>query len=301
MTIYDLIKRAEDEWEMERLKRDLAYYKALSFSTNRVKTELSEKEEYRCLCGLLCNVDPKTITKLLDRNPNSLRPALSRGLYRYIQELVETKNNQTIEKFQWFRIPEYLWDYKRKIIEWEISINLDDIEVNLRKVDLSKVKEILGDSIRIKKDKNGKITLMFKTTYDIFIRAKGLFDSGELSELLGIPILDIQPITTNVTRTAEEQKAFTNSLLKRCRREGYDWVELSQFLEILNAVQQAYLTTEEAILAALRELLYPDTQTVSVSKSGDDEDSDDNSAEEDLDTEFLNALTEEIVKFCNPE
>ncbi len=139
-----------------------------------------------------------------------------------------------------------------------------------------------------------------------------LFELGELSELLGVDVLDaglvsesqmseinriqiqnVPFVDTNLTRTTEEQEAFANVLLKKCRREGYSWVELSKILEI---VQRGYQATEEIIASAFRELL-SSNMTGAVKLGADDEDDEDKFEEPELDTEFVNSLTREVTRF----
>jgi hypothetical protein len=141
-----------------------------------------------------------------------------------------------------------------------------------------------------------------------------LFESGELSELLGVDVLDaglvsesqmseinrmeiqdVQSVDTAIAITAEEQEAFANNLLKKCRKEGYSWIELSDILVI---VQQAYQATEEVIASAFRELLFPDTLAGATKKSDTiDENYEDKFAEAELDTKLVNSLTREVVRF----
>lgn len=141
-----------------------------------------------------------------------------------------------------------------------------------------------------------------------------LFESGELSELLGVDVLDaglvsefempeinrmqiqdVPFVDTNLTRTTEEQEAFANVLLKKCRREGYSWVELSKILEI---VQRGYQATEEIIASAFRELLFSNmTGAVKLDADGGDDEDKFEEAEAELDTEFVNSLTREVVEF----
>lgn len=138
-----------------------------------------------------------------------------------------------------------------------------------------------------------------------------LFESGKLSELLGVDVLDaglvsesempeinrmqiqdVPFVDTNLTRTTEEQEAFANVLLKKCRKEGYSWIELSDILVI---VQQAYQATEEVIASAFRELL-SSNMTGAVKLGADDEDDEDDE-EAELDTEFVNSLIIEVIRF----
>ncbi|MBD1904932.1 hypothetical protein NDI37_08800 [Funiculus sociatus GB2-A5] len=300
MTIDELIKQAEDEWYTDRLKADLAEYKREYKASNR-KLELSPKE-YKCLCGLLCNYSPVEIATKLNNTKQSLREELSQGLYRYIKMLIEHKKGLSVE-IQWFSIARHFDDleYKKKPVEkfkWTLKINLEAFSKEEQEDILAKMKNVLDDySIKLENINKGCILLTFSSSQQAFEQAKSLFEAGELPELLGVPILDVQAVNTKRIRTQEEQEEFANSLLRTCRREGYDWVEFSQILDILDAVQQAYLTRKEAIAAAIKELLSSNTLLADVSKSGDPEDSSNDAEEEDLYTEFINALNEEIIDF----
>ncbi|MEG3909637.1 hypothetical protein QT979_17365 [Microcoleus sp. w2-18bC1] len=137
-----------------------------------------------------------------------------------------------------------------------------------------------------------------------------LFESGELSELLGVDVLDaglfsesqmseinklqIQQdapfVDTTLTRTTGEQEAFAKNLLSICKRQGYSWVKLSQVIKI---VQYGYHATDEALATAFRELLFPDDLAVVTKSDSHDEDS----VDAYFDQDFLEKITADIINF----
>jgi hypothetical protein len=88
----------------------------------------------------------------------------------------------------------------------------------------------------------------------------------------------------------EEQEEFARALLKRCRREGYSWVELSQLVTV---VKQAASVTQELIESILKELLFPDTLIIATKSAQEvEEDSD-----VDEDTDFIKLVAKELSDF----
>ncbi|MBW4510278.1 MAG: NACHT domain-containing protein [Scytonematopsis contorta HA4267-MV1] len=71
-------------WNLEQLYQDLAQAKQQERHSYRKKLTPVEKA---CLRGLLCGYSPTDIAYELNREPNGLRVELSRGLYRYIENL----------------------------------------------------------------------------------------------------------------------------------------------------------------------------------------------------------------------
>ena len=68
---------AAHQWDLDRLYIDLAKAK---------QKQLSEVEKV-CLRGLLCGIDPSEIAAMIPCSLNGLRVELSRGLYRYIEQV----------------------------------------------------------------------------------------------------------------------------------------------------------------------------------------------------------------------
>jgi WD40 repeat protein len=70
---------AEHQWDLERLYQDLEQVK---------KKELSDTEK-TCLKGLLCGVSIANIAAVIPCSLKGLRVELSRGLYRYIEQITQ--------------------------------------------------------------------------------------------------------------------------------------------------------------------------------------------------------------------
>jgi hypothetical protein len=296
MDIEDIIKCAEDEWDMDRLCQDIGITKY------RVIASKEKKEiykYYKVLCAVLCGYQLEEIAEIMDIKLDGLKVDITNNLNDRIKPLIQERLGQEVKRLNPNKIPMFFGKlgYKAKI--WTIKIRGEKNEISPEQIqeaiiDLSKK---LGNAfVTLEEVNEGSIILKLKSCQQAFELAKALFGAGELSDLVGIPILDVQPVTTEPRKTLEEQETLANSLFSRCRREGYDWVELPQILEILDAVRLAYLTRKEAIKAALEELLFPDSLVGALQKSGDDN-SQNNSEEEELDPEFLNTLTEEVIRF----
>ncbi|PSB02429.1 WD40 repeat domain-containing protein [Merismopedia glauca] len=80
-------QQACDRWNLERLYQDLTVAK---HRQGLRKHKLLTPIEKACLRGLLCGFSPTEIARELSREPTGLRVDLSRGLYRYIETLVNT-------------------------------------------------------------------------------------------------------------------------------------------------------------------------------------------------------------------
>jgi hypothetical protein len=80
-----LFAEAIDSWKLSELYADLAVIKGHTL-TDWEKT---------CLRGLLCRHSPKHIAPQIYWTVNALRTELSRKLYRYIEELIESRATHT--------------------------------------------------------------------------------------------------------------------------------------------------------------------------------------------------------------
>lgn len=200
MNIEQIIKQAAEQWRMEELSLDLGEAKALYRNAQRQQT-LSQQES-DCLCGLLCHYKPQQIAKLLNIKVNGLQVNLTNNLYRYIETLVQQKTGKPPE-IAWAVIPKLLEDlgYKRpnitqdgeKWVKWTIHIDLPEMPPELLEKIKSFLKTITGNtSIRLYKIEEGSIRLVFNGYLAGFERVRELFETGELSEQLGVTVLDVE-------------------------------------------------------------------------------------------------------------
>jgi hypothetical protein len=84
MTNYqELFIEVTNNWDLERIYQDIADARQKITGKNRDITPL----EKVCLRGLLSGYSPNDIAMMINREPRGLRVDLSRGLYRYLEQL----------------------------------------------------------------------------------------------------------------------------------------------------------------------------------------------------------------------
>jgi energy-coupling factor transporter ATP-binding protein EcfA2 len=101
----ELFLEAYDHWDLEALAHDLAEIRERSLPP----TELVY------LRGLLCYCSPQTIAEACNVVPNTVAKRLSTGLYRYVEQLLQTKFQHVVAVSSWSDIPKLLSQvgYKR--------------------------------------------------------------------------------------------------------------------------------------------------------------------------------------------
>jgi WD40 repeat protein len=77
---------ASEYWNLDKLYQDIA--NAKNRERQKIRKQLTPTEK-ACLRGLLCDRTPTEIACELNREPTGLRVELSRGLYRYIENLTD--------------------------------------------------------------------------------------------------------------------------------------------------------------------------------------------------------------------
>ncbi|MBD1921126.1 DUF1822 family protein [Microcoleus sp. FACHB-831] len=202
MNINQLVKQVNATWKIEKICKELSEAKQVFTNSEREQT-LSQKES-DCLCALLCNKQPREIAKLLGVNPEGINVDLSRGLYRYIETLIQSKTNEAV-RIQWSNIPRLLENlgYKRSPFDpptngevrakWRLTIDIPHIHNLQLEAILDLLRRIMGNaSLRVEKIEEGSIVLVFDGTQEGFEQIQELFRTGELTELLGVPVLDVQ-------------------------------------------------------------------------------------------------------------
>lgn len=115
---------------------------------------------------------------------------LKRLLRKYANDIAVAKISRDLKKVY----PNYPSKQKGRII---ITININPLKVNLSFI-LNLLREFQrffgDDSMRIDKIEEGSIKLTITGTVEGCQRIKSLFDTGELTEILDVSILDVSPV-----------------------------------------------------------------------------------------------------------
>ncbi|MCT7957043.1 DUF1822 family protein [Laspinema palackyanum] len=220
MDIKQIASKAAKEWDLEKLSQDLR--DAKTFFWNFDKPKFLTSKELEKLYGLLYYYSPVQLSKLVDVTEGSLRVTLTRTVYRYIETLVQQKTGKEIS-ITWEIIPRVLEDlgYKRnfppppteKWVKWRLSIDLPEITPEQLEKIQNLLQEIPGNaSMTFDKIEKGSIRLVFNGYLAGFERVRELFETGELSEQLGVTVLDVelepvsaQPDPVNLSAWLENQ------------------------------------------------------------------------------------------------
>jgi DNA-binding CsgD family transcriptional regulator len=200
MDINQLVKEAANTWKLEELCQDLSAAKR-TYKNSQRKLALSQKES-DCLCALLGHRQPSEIAKILNIKPEGLNVELARGLYRYIELLVQSRRSENVT-IQWTNIPRLLEElgYKRTDppagrevrVAGRMWIDRDHLDSIQLEVIVELLRHIPGNvCLRIEKTEPGSVVLVFETSREGFEQIQALFGEGELTELLGVPVLDVR-------------------------------------------------------------------------------------------------------------
>ena len=241
-SIEQLVEKAEKIWDTTRLSQDLGAAKK-KYLNARQERSLSPKE-YNCLCGILCYWMPKSLAKILFVTDRGLRAELSRGLYRYIETLIQNQTERSIQ-LKYISIPRELENlgYKKGLLNPPIgkqkkvkaNISLDMPEIGQQQLD--KIMEILRQvpgnlSLEIKEINKGSIEIVFETTEEGAEWLEQLHAIGELEELLGVPVLGVG---------REEAIANLGEWLQEARDTfAAGWQTVKSFLNNLEGDPAAY-------------------------------------------------------------
>lgn len=201
--IQDVIQEAEENWEMTRLRPDLVQAKR-KWCDSTYKVQLSSGEE-DSLCGLLCSYPPCDLAKIMRVKPSSLRVSLTRGLYRYVETLIDdrtgkqvkigfTKVASELEKLSYKKCNNMEPPKEPESNNVQITLKLD--LKNLSKQESEAIQAILrqipgGEKSEIDSIRKGSIEIVLNTTEKGADWLEQLQAIGELEELLGVPVLDV--------------------------------------------------------------------------------------------------------------
>jgi hypothetical protein len=107
---------AKQSWNLEKLYADLTDAKQRYLTGNQRKLLTSIEKCY--LRGLLCGLSPEQISAARGKAMGTAVDALSKGLYRYIEELLRHQTNESLQ-IRWDNIPHLLEKagYKKELVE----------------------------------------------------------------------------------------------------------------------------------------------------------------------------------------
>lgn len=216
-----LVEDAKHNWDLSRLCEDLARAKQEYLFTER-QQKVTPKE-YHCLCGLLCYYKPLELAEILVIEAKGLRVTISSSLYKYINKLIETKTGNNV-KMYWSIIPRELekLGYRKKAsppptlapenqkVKFNISIDADISSLSVIKDLLRQIPE--NHLLNIETVERGSLVLVCETSQAGFEWLKQLHQVGELTEILGVPILDLHQITPSVNLTEWLADNFTDAV-----------------------------------------------------------------------------------------
>lgn len=105
---------AINSWDLDKLYIDLSSAKGKRLTPT----------EKKLLRGILCGYSPREIAEKLyqAKNSNSVRVALSNGLYRYLEELLINLNEDEFKIKSWNKIPIYLEKAGYKRISYKVCL-----------------------------------------------------------------------------------------------------------------------------------------------------------------------------------
>ena len=208
MSVDEIVKQAEKNWYLDKLNEDLSSAKQKCRPTSGRKQKLSQIEYY-CLCGLLCELSPKMIAEILNRMDKiGVRKEASQ-VYEYTEVLVESKTRNTVDiRMENFTIWMDKLGYNKinsprsplKTVKGRVIINLNNMSVEEFQNIVAKFDKLPGNAgIKIEME-TGSIILKIETSEAGFDYIQELFQTGELQELLGVPIRDVKLEPVNLSQ-----------------------------------------------------------------------------------------------------
>jgi Protein of unknown function (DUF1822) len=214
---------ARKEWDLERLWNDLSYAKTELRLTNEGLTE----RETSVLCALLCRKKPAEIAKMLGRSINDVKDIIYNCLKEYLGFYGE--NPKGWADFLVIAADKYKKTSFIGILNIAVITSAKELNNSQLKEVEKYIQAMTGDpTIKIKRIEKGSIVLILEGSPDGLERLVELFDSGQLSEILAIPVQDVRLIW-DVAEAGVPQK----------------WVNLSQWFE--NIVETGWQTVEEIL------------------------------------------------------
>ncbi|MDJ0675738.1 MAG: hypothetical protein QNJ36_10220 [Calothrix sp. MO_167.B42] len=130
MLYQDFFTEVANNWDLDKLYRDIAHAKQKNTGKNRDITPL----EKVCLRGLIAGYSPQEIATTINREPRGLRVDLSRGLYRYLELLTQRPVNSLKD---WRDVASWLIQANYKIIDRENYQTNSDSAIKIVDVSLT--------------------------------------------------------------------------------------------------------------------------------------------------------------------
>lgn len=128
----EVFKEAVNSWDLEKLYADLGYAKRVWAVYKQSRLTEVEKQYLR---GLLCGYSPDEIAAKLHKEVGSVRVQLSKGLYRYVEELLERPPN-SLENWRdigmWLAEAGYRLDTQLEQKEQNASVDIDALVQEVR-------------------------------------------------------------------------------------------------------------------------------------------------------------------------
>ncbi|MCT7973637.1 DUF1822 family protein [Laspinema olomoucense] len=233
MDIKQIASKAAREWDLEKLSQDLR--DAKTFFENFDTPKFLTSKQLEKLYGLLSCYSPLQLSKILNITEGSLRVTLTRTVYRYIETLVYQKTEKKI-LITWEIIPRVLEDlgYKRtllqppteKWVKWRLSIEVSEISQEQLEQIQTLLQEIPGNaSVILDKIEKGSIRLVFNGYLAGFERIRELFETGELSEQLGVTVLDVELEPVSAQPDPVNLSAWLENQLNQVIDEGWQTID----------------------------------------------------------------------------
>lgn len=227
-----------DIWDIDKLVAKLEFLRERKF------TDLQRE----CLEGTLAGHSSSDIASILFQKKgvaikeNTIRNTLSEQINPYIKKLFGFPE---YEKINWSRIIILLHkEYKLIRGKAKIRIDLDDLSSYQLEDVIKKINQVLGNySLTIESIEEGSIVLVVESTQVGLERIQELFRTGELTELLGVPVINVELASANVSVSQSQTLVNLNQWLQgnfaEAVQAGWQMVE-----DILQPRQLAFMRAD---------------------------------------------------------
>ncbi|MGB3207273.1 MAG: DUF1822 family protein [Crinalium sp.] len=156
----------------------------------------------QCLEGTLAGYSPADIAPILNTDARTVRNTLAEQINPYIKEILGFPPG--LETMNWARAIILLdYEYKAPRGIGILQLGLNEIDLEQLEIILNKLRKIQNNSsVKIDKIQPGSILLFLESTQAGIERIRQLFLTGELSQLLDVPVLDVrlQPAILNLSQ-----------------------------------------------------------------------------------------------------
>ena len=270
--LIELENQASQISRLEDICEQLAEAKRICLESQ--KKQVMSPKEIDCLIALLCGIKPEEIAEILNVQPRGLNTTLSQSIYKYVKKLYEIKTGKKV-RVQWSDIPQLLLEdlgYKRNDGEEPTSrerrvkvivlleLDIDEFQQEATLDDFHKI--FSNASLRLQTIQPGSVVLILSSCQEGFEWIQAFFRAGLLTEMLGVPVLDVRlesqaeenrdPVAAAIALVdLKTQRDWLESLYQR------GWQPVEQILAPAAHRGDRSTTTPEAI-ADLIPLLQPE-------------------------------------------